>query len=315
MTTSFRALWSLVLVGVLAVPLRSARAAPVDLEQTMAHARELSDQGRFAEASVYLAEQHAKDPQPIFLIGRAEAERRSGYCRVALELYREYVRAAGPNVVEGTDRSIQMCERALSDAEAGEAAYADGDPERAASLLARSYDATPALGVLRLRIEVEASLGRCRLAEELFVRLENRSRTDPSVTRLRPEVEGCGSADEPPSPANSIPNHIAPQPPRAKMKPVDIALITSGSIVAAVGSGLLVGGVVRRNRTVDDETLNLGEFRDQERSSGAMFGTGVALAAVGVGLVLSGVIHWAVQRKRNRALGTRWDVRNGVLRW
>ncbi len=64
---------------------------PMSAEEHAARADALYAREEFAEASVAYATAYKADPNPNYLYGWAQAERRAGNCAHAVDLYREYV--------------------------------------------------------------------------------------------------------------------------------------------------------------------------------------------------------------------------------
>jgi hypothetical protein len=86
-------------------------------EADVARARELAsraqvafDSGDHALTSALLAEAHGLDPQPLYLLGQAQAERLAGHCSVAIPLYERYLATAPPaDKAEAARMNLARC--------------------------------------------------------------------------------------------------------------------------------------------------------------------------------------------------------------
>jgi hypothetical protein len=73
-------------------------------------AQELYNAGRFAEASAAFAETYRLDPAPRHIYGWAQSERRAGNCPAAVALYRRYLEQdLPPQNVEAARKNLLRC--------------------------------------------------------------------------------------------------------------------------------------------------------------------------------------------------------------
>lgn len=101
----------------------TASTAPLP-EDPAARAGELFKRGRFADAAAAFSEAYAKTGDPALLFGRAQALRRAGNCKAAIEVFGEFIAAGPPEPdVREAEAVIEDCKQIL-----GEDA-ADPDPD------------------------------------------------------------------------------------------------------------------------------------------------------------------------------------------
>ncbi len=130
----------------IALALAVLLAAPADQEAAALIARGQShyDAGDFAEAAAAWAQAYALDPRPDYLFRWAQAERRAGNCPVATQLYRRYLEYdLHPDNVAAAQKNLARCgwaetpppPTALDEPDAGTtpvpAPVDEGEPRRA----------------------------------------------------------------------------------------------------------------------------------------------------------------------------------------
>jgi tetratricopeptide (TPR) repeat protein len=94
-------------------------AAEAEPEETAAaRAQRHFEAEQWDEAIEALIEAYADDPDPAYLYARAQAERKRGNCKVAVELYRRFLDSDPPPQQRAdTTRHIRLCEELLFQSE------------------------------------------------------------------------------------------------------------------------------------------------------------------------------------------------------
>jgi tetratricopeptide (TPR) repeat protein len=198
-----------------------------------------------------------------------------------------------------------------SPVERAEEAFEAGRYEDAADAFGEAFAADPDPKFVYAQAQAERLGGDCARAIELYDRFlaldpepgpaedarTNRERCRQDLERTSPPP-----APDPPPPRPKVVTLVhddAPPAPRPWHRdPLGGALVGSGLFVAALGTGLLVGGVTI-DRSAADAAVE-GDFeRDRDRGL-AMHRAGIALTAIGAAIVVGGVVRWIVVARRSR---------------
>jgi hypothetical protein len=96
-------------------PADATNPAPLP-EDPAARAGELFERGRFADAAAAFSEAYAESGDPAHLFGRAQALRRAGNCKAAIDVFEEFI-AAGPPAsdIHEAEAVIKDCREILGD--------------------------------------------------------------------------------------------------------------------------------------------------------------------------------------------------------
>jgi tetratricopeptide (TPR) repeat protein len=91
-------------------PVEDQQSAPSPKVEPPADAATLFRLGRYREAADAFAREHASNPDPALLFGRAAALKRSGDCLSALDAFEDFIEADPPQPdVEEAQRQIEDC--------------------------------------------------------------------------------------------------------------------------------------------------------------------------------------------------------------
>jgi hypothetical protein len=93
----------------------SGRPAPLP-EDPAERAGELFERGRFADAAAAFSEAYAKTGDPALLFGRAQALRRAGNCKAAIDVFEQFIAAGPPEPdVKEAEAVIEDCRAILGE--------------------------------------------------------------------------------------------------------------------------------------------------------------------------------------------------------
>jgi hypothetical protein len=89
---------------------------PATGEQLAATARAHFEAGHFPEAAAGFARAHRADPQPEYLWGWAQAERKAGNCPIAVQVYRRYLEHdLTPSRIDAAEKNVLRCGYAVDE--------------------------------------------------------------------------------------------------------------------------------------------------------------------------------------------------------
>jgi tetratricopeptide (TPR) repeat protein len=191
-----------------------------------------------------------------------------------------------------------------SPVERAEEAFEAGRYHDAAEAFGEAYAAEPDPRFVYAQAQAERLGGDCARAIELYDRFlaldpapgpAEAARTNRE--RCRHELERASPTSQPPPPPHVVdPPELVDEPPPPHRPwhrdPLGGALVGSGLVLTALGTGLLVGGVTL-DRSAADASIE-GQFeRDRDRAVG-LHRAGIALTAIGAAVVIGGVVRWIV---------------------
>ena len=192
-----------------------------------------------------------------------------------------------------------------------EEAFQAGRYTDAAKAFGEAYEADPDPKFVYAQAQAERLGGDCASAIEHYDRFlaldpdpepaeaarTNRERCRQELERSKPPPP----PPDPPRPRTMVDDDPVDQPTRARpwhRDPLGGALVGSGLVVTALGTGLLAGGVVL-DRNAADAGIE-GDFEsDRERALG-MHRAGIALTAIGAAIAIGGIVRWIVVARGQR---------------
>jgi tetratricopeptide (TPR) repeat protein len=87
-------------------------------DEVFANGQQLYQEGKFEEAADAIEQAYTLDPRPEFLYAWAQAERRAGDCRAAVDLYEQFLATQPPDdLAEFARENQRVCARELAQAE------------------------------------------------------------------------------------------------------------------------------------------------------------------------------------------------------
>lgn len=266
-------------------------------------ARELQEEHRYEEASAVLEAAHKKNADPLFLVGRAEIERRGLSCATAIELFGQYLatpaKTPDEKAIQNSAKDmVPRCRQAIAlEQEADEDAQA-GLLTEAADKYAQAFEITGSRALYRKRIRVATKLSDCERAATLLGELGQRRPIDDAWVELQSTVDSCGQAPSPVMSSDSPqPPPPDPRPPRRDVDGVGIGFVVGGGVFMAGGAGL-IGGALQLRTEAQAEGAGLELFRSNQTRARGFQGVGTACLVVGTAAVIGGVIHIVRHRRR-----------------
>jgi tetratricopeptide (TPR) repeat protein len=213
-------------------------------------------------------------------------------------------------MVTTTAIALFLASAPASPVERAEEAFQAGRYTDAANAFGEAYEADPDPKFVYAQAQAERLGGDCASAIEHYDRFlaldpdpepaeaarTNRERCRQELERAKPPPP-----PEPPSPRTMADRDPVDTPTHARpwhRDPLGGALVGSGLVVTALGTGLLAGGVVL-DRNAADAGIE-GDFeRDRDRAT-SMHRAGIALTAIGAAIVIGGVVRWIVVARGQR---------------
>jgi len=203
----------------------------------------------------------------------------------------------------GPPEQLVQDEEARGHFERGQAAFAEGEYDKAITELKAAYAIEEAPILLYAWAQAERLAGDCERAIELYARFLSTAPPEAQEEKARSNIEVCGGdPDEayvPPPPDDPVDepqdDPVEPEGPEeddiepAGPEILGPALLGGGGAVAVTGGILLGVGLSQGNRAVDADTQD--DFVDQTDGARGLYAAGLVLIGVGAAVMVGGAVR------------------------